>query len=281
MKSLPCLVILAAAALSHAQNTAEQRIQGTYQNLRTNEGIYFAVTGTDRIGNDVTPIGTNLYYQTQVVNGRSQLRMNLVDYVSRRGVPNATLEVVADGRNLWRYDRLLRTYSVTPYDVPNPADESAQSPTFLRDAVYALNQATSGSGRSSYAARLVKEVFSDPQTAQYRSWMPGRTPYEAASYHDPINNYDVAQPNCTYVIYPTDGRRSIAFEIYTNPDTTVDSLQRVYVTEQSQYGGRRRIISYTIAPLVTNDFSSARFTPYDRTETQGWRPVVAPKSSRG
>jgi hypothetical protein len=280
---------LCLAAVASAQTTVpptvppgEQRIQETYNKLRTNNGLYFAITGSDRVGNISTPIGTNLYYQSSVdPNGRLQIKANLVDYVSPGSVPTTTNEVIADGKTVWIYDRMLRTYAVSPYDVQNSADASLQSPTYARDLLFSLNQATTGSGRSSYATRLLRELFADPNGAQYRSWMPGRTPVEASTYHDPINDVDVAQANCTYVVYPSDSRRSIAFEIYTNPDTGEESLQRIYVTETGRYGGKTRITSWTLAPLSTNDFTAARFTPYTHAELRSWRPVVAPRAVRG
>ncbi|AIE87012.1 hypothetical protein OP10G_3644 [Fimbriimonas ginsengisoli Gsoil 348] len=291
LKSFPIIVAgLALAAGTSAQTTpaqtagqaAELRIQGVFDKLRMNDGLHFSITGTERVDKVSTPINSDLYYQTSTDStGRVVIKSNLIDSISPNGVPVYTSETIADGKLVWAYDRIQHTYSVVPYDVQNSQDPSLQSPTYARDLLYSMNQSASASGRSSYATRLLRELYADPSGAKYRSWMPGRTPYETSTYHDPFNNLDITAPNSVYEVYDTDPRRAIAFEIYTDPNTNEDSLSRIYFTERAQFGTKVKVTSWSLAPTATNDFSAARFAPYNRDEIRGWRPLVAPRPVRG
>lgn len=291
LRRFPILLsALGLAALASAQTvpTPEQHLQQLYDKLRAKvtttapnqTGLYFVITGTDKSGSTTTNIGGELFYTATLDSTGKELtaKANVVEYVmdSSTTPPSArtTFEAIADARTIWAYNPKVLTYSATPYDSVVSGASRQQSPNYLRDMLFGLDQQTPSSGRGSYAIRLLRELMSGT-AAQYRSWMPGVAATETVAYHDKVTGADVAEQNCSYVIYDGSPRRSIAFEIYSDPnkpdgDPDKEVLQRIYFSEAQ----RSHVVAWSIAPIPTTDFSRANFSPYDVTQIRGWRPVT-------
>jgi len=335
--SLALLAPLLLAAGASAQTTPvapvsyavpDESILSAYQDLATKNGLCFLISGQQVDGNVVTPIFATLFYQsTTDSTGRPQIKINLKEwYTAQNRTSQQTLEIVGDGKTLFTYranlnptpsNRFLGTYSAVMYDAP-PA---TQSTTYASDLIFALSQAAPAEGRSSYAVRLLRELFESSNGVQYHDWVPfpltsaGLTQVQGVSggpwqtpstvpyfdpirrlYADPVSGQFAPTPPSvstgpTYVYYNDGGSyatygvgKAIAFELNNSSSNSSLSetytLSRIYFTQiqnMPQKGAlpKTRVTAWTLSPIATSDFSTARFTPYLQKDLQGWRNVVA------
>lgn len=256
--------------------------------------LQFMVSGNERVGNATTSVMSALYFRyAPAGGGRPDIKLNLAEYSAGA----KTSEVIGDGKTLWSYSGLDRTYSAAPYGQSAPS--SGNPIPALGDALSGLTRLAGPSSGAAYSARLLSEVFG-ATGARYRSWVPlPGGPYEIATayqdpitgfYRDPITGNEQVDPPSSvtdihYLVYNASPRRVVAFEIYVNPavqlgDPDRETIQRIYITESSVVHGKKRFLSWALRPQNPADLSAANFTQYSASATSGWRPVVSPAAIR-
>ncbi|MGV3617551.1 MAG: hypothetical protein ACO1SV_19675 [Fimbriimonas sp.] len=301
----------AAAQVTQTQPTYEQILNQTFANLNGMPDVTFQITGTERVGDRITPFDTTLIWHR---TGFGPSRTEKV--VMQKRVNGAlTQEVRGSGASLYSYDYVNRTYYATAYhqirDTKTPDDRDAGYHTRLLAGVGRL---TTSNGPDSYLARIFQEAMGDPagQTqvmgapapVHYRSWMPGRQPQELpatlppTTYPDPVvpirtrtgdveYGYTPTEKN-RYFLYDGGPRRSIVFHVY-QPELESPladyALSRIFFGEASQSGGRQRLVQWTLSisyPVVSPADAATyetQFLPY--TDMRGWRPLASPGAPKG
>lgn len=291
--------------------TAENIVNQTFANLNGHSDVSFVLTGTEKVGTVSAPFDTTITWRRIGIGSDRTLKVSVVKRINDQVVQ----EIRANGKTLYAYDFKTRTYSATPYhQIGNPQTPDQRDAAYSVRLLTLLSRSASSSGPDSYAARLVTEAMGDPigftqmmgenVPQYYRSWMPGRTPYELpctlppTTYNDPVvpqrtrtgdveYGYTPNEQN-RYFMYDASPRRSLVFHVYQpEPTSPPQDLQltRVFFGEASQSGGRNRLTQWTLSlsyPVVAPaDVATyeARFSPY--TDMRGWRIVTSATGQKG
>jgi hypothetical protein len=140
------LVLVQAAAVSVPAVNADglTRAFGFYRG----KSVEILMSGSQRTGREESTIRTNLYFNP--AEGRSKPKLEFTDYHLDR----MRIRIVADGTNLWFYDRDRNEYAMTEYKDEKELSVLARSLT---------------SGQSLYAIRTLSEISSG---LPFKSWLP-------------------------------------------------------------------------------------------------------------
>jgi outer membrane lipoprotein-sorting protein len=140
------LVLVQAAAVSVPAVNADglTRAFGFYRG----KSVEILMSGSQRTGREESTIRTNLYFNP--AEGRSKPKLEFTDYHLDR----LRIRIVADGTNLWFYDRDRNEYAMTEYKDEKELSVLARSLT---------------SGQSLYAIRTLSEISSG---SPFKSWLP-------------------------------------------------------------------------------------------------------------
>lgn len=278
---------LGLASLMSAQGAVadlnEPVIQDALTKFAFNQSLFLQLNGSITYRGKVTPLVTNLYWNTIRSGSRQTLQVDMESY------SNGVLikRIVGDGDSLFSYDLLLHQYSATLYGSNNPTQ--VRRDTYQVDLLNALN--LEANGNDGYLTKLLRQIFTIVPTAggglasNFTSWMPGVPTFHLLQ-GNPVP--DTISPNVTYYpsagldyyAYNTTPKRTIVFEIAS--DTTVDETGRsvnglvnVYFNQMETINRFGRLIQWVITPYSGFAFSTSQFVPYSGQDLRGWRVVVA------
>lgn len=303
--------VVCTAQVTQTAPTCEQILNQTFANMNGRPDVTLVVTGTERVGDQVVPFDTTIAWHRVGVGSDRTLKVSVVKRV------NSTLvqELRANGNTFYAYDFRTRSYSATPYhQIKDTRTATLRDEAYQSRLLALLGRSVSSSGPDSYVARLVMEAMGDPagQTQvmgeaaplHYRSWMPGRNPYELLATIPPTTYNDPVVPQRTrtgdveygytpneqnrYFMYDNSPRRSLVFHVYQPEVDSLPSemtLNRIFFGEASQAGGKNRLtqwtlsVSYPVIPPADLAAYETRFAPY--TDMRGWRVIASASVPKG
>lgn len=281
MRSLsPALIAL--VCLANGQS-GTQRIQDTLVLLRGSATAWIKLDGTECAGGIATPIGTDIYFVSQVGGVQEKLVLESLDYYG-----GLRQRIVGDGISLWAYEPQRNQYSASRYGAYN-GNPPADYRTNLLSS-FELNL----KGTAAYAGRLLREVYG-PGGARYRDWLPPSPDWGAGGsswpkvfengqvYVEPIlgktyRSGTTAQGDYVYVVYQAAGQKSLVFELFKSTGQTLYRLNIIYIAEKNRVSNRDRVIDAKLVfyPDMVPGSASFVFQP-----PAGSRAVASPKPVGG
>jgi hypothetical protein len=169
-----------AASRADDAAVAKEWVVAGLTNLRDQSSIYIDLAGTQTVNGDTVNLRTTFLYKKEVdTSGKIYERLECLDYMGT----TLTQRIVGDGINLWSYDPINNTYTVTRY---GSYGTLAAGANYTRNLLQAFMSAAKG--RSVYIARLMLDAKSGTSVV-YTPWLP-------ASYAE-VTNYS----NVTRVRY--------------------------------------------------------------------------------
>lgn len=314
LRKLALAVIAVAPGLGFAQVSAltpEQTINQAFGNLSGVSDLTVRMIGTDRSGTQIA------YFQNDVVWHQKGYGDTRTVYLSVKGYINNQLvfEARGNGKTLYTYNHLARTYKATPYHiVTNPQKPEVREDIYAVRLVSALQKAGSALGPDSYLARFLSDAFSPPagftmvgsevRPRYYHSWFPTAAGYELTATIPPTTYPDSVVPQGLrssddvrlgytpteterYIGFDTLRQQTVMFHLHqpegkSGPEEI--SLQRIFFGEISKSGRNDRLLEWTMYltyPIVgQNDgLYELQFNP--RSDVSNYRAIVAPGAPRG
>lgn len=274
MKSLLALIAVAAGPLLQAQIPPqfpeEARIQAALAKLWTDDSIFLELNGSETIAGNTTRMKTQIWWKSEFDGtGRQTVRMQVLQHQNDVLVQR----IVGNGDALYNYNVRSHEYSVSQYG----GFGGTRPEFYVRDLLNFSNMVAKG--QDAWGTKMLRELFGLGRES-YRSWMPGIRPSELPDgrYEDPVWNERayVTNPTTDYLLYNGSPRRSIAFELVDDPPSDVYRLSAIYFAERGKVGNKNRLVEWQLKPYKLIEVDYRDFTPYNRDELRGWRPVVGP-----
>lgn len=246
MKRLAFFALVGCSiAVSHADDAvvAKEWVIAGLNNLRSQSSIYIDLAGTQTVNGDTVNLKTTFLYKKDVdSSGKIYERLECLDYMGS----TLAQRIVGDGTNLWSYDPINNTYTVTRY---GSYGTLAANANYTRNLLQAFMSAAKG--RSVYIARLMLDAKSGT-SAIYTPWLP-------ASYAE-VTNYS----NVTRVRY-LDGNPTKKIITYlVAPDGLGGGVMTLLGYWDSTQSGNKLKTTTWLANITTNvaiDPSHFAFSP--------------------